>query len=199
MTITPQIPLDTPEKPDTYAQYCAFCTLAQQQDIIFYYAGYFSQHIIAAMAEAIRVRLAQSGAAGPTRRRLFSAFVEMAQNIIHYSAETLTPPDQTDRELRHGSVCIGLAGERYFLLCSNPVEDAVAAQLQAKLLALRTMTLEEIKIAYRETLRTETDSTSKGAGLGFLTMARDASEPLAFEFMPGTAPGTTLFYLKATI
>lgn len=199
MTFPPQNPFDAPEKQDTYAQYCDFCTLAQQQDIIFYYSGYFSQNIIAAMAEAIRVRLEQSGTAVPTRRRLFSAFVEMAQNIIHYSADALTPPDQTDRELRQGSVCIGLAGERYFLLCANPVEDAVAVQLQAKLVALRTMNLEEIKTAYREMLRTEADSTSKGAGLGFLTMARDASEPLAFEFKPGTTPGKTMFYLKATI
>ncbi|MFX7840615.1 SiaB family protein kinase, partial [Acinetobacter baumannii] len=83
--------------------------------VIFYYVGYFSQSIVTAMAEAVRLRLEQSGTAGPTRRRLFSSFVEMAQNIIHYSADTLTPPEQNQNELRHGSVCIGIDEEgRYF-------------------------------------------------------------------------------------
>ena len=49
-------------------------------------------------------------------------------------------------------------------------------------------------------LRADTPADSKGAGLGFLTMARDASEPLEFAFHPrADEPGTTLFCLKTII
>jgi hypothetical protein len=62
------------------------------------------------------------------------------------------------------------------------------------------MSLEEIKEAYRQTLRADTPDESKGAGLGFLTMARDASAPLEFAFYPRAgAPETTLFCLKTII
>ncbi|MBY0366946.1 MAG: SiaB family protein kinase, partial [Burkholderiaceae bacterium] len=129
----------------TYDQYREFCELARQKKVIFYYVGYFSQSIVTAMAEAVRLRLEQSGTAGPTRRRLFSSFVEMAQNIIHYSADTLTPPEQNQNELRHGSVCIGIDEEgRYFLLCANPISLDLADALRERLETLRTMTLEEI-------------------------------------------------------
>ncbi len=46
------------------------------------------------------------------------------------------------------------------------------------------MTLDEIKQAYKQTLRAEAPEGSKGAGLGFLTMARDASAPLEYNFQP---------------
>ncbi|MFX7981013.1 SiaB family protein kinase, partial [Acinetobacter baumannii] len=89
-----------------------------------------------------------------TRRRLFSSFVEMAQNIIHYSADTLTPPEQNQNELRHGSVCIGIDEEgRYFLPCANPISLDLADALRERLETLRTMTLEEIRASYRESLR----------------------------------------------
>lgn len=87
-------------------KYGSFFNLARQHQVIFYYVGYFSQHIVAAMADAVKLQLEVAGVAPATRRKLFSSFVEMAQNIIHYSADSLTPASQNNGELRHGSVCI---------------------------------------------------------------------------------------------
>ena len=127
-------------------KYGPFLDLAHQHQVIFYYVGYFSQNIVAAMAEAVKLQLEVAGVAGPTRRKLFSAFIEMAQNIIHYSADALTPPSQDNGELRHGSVCIRQESDGHFLLlCANPIAPETAHGLRAKLDALRSMTLEEIK------------------------------------------------------
>nr|WP_175525964.1 SiaB family protein kinase [Paracidovorax konjaci] len=183
------------------AKYGPFFSVAREHQVIFYYVGYFSQHIVAAMADAVKLQLEVAGVAGPTRRKLFSSFIEMAQNIIHYSADALTPASQADGELRHGSVCIRREADgRFLLLCANPIESGLADDLRSKLEQLRSMTLEEIKQAYRQTLREETPSGSKGAGMGFLTVARDASEPLEFDFdaSQGMA-GAPVFYLKAAI
>ncbi len=182
-------------------KYGSFFNLAHQHQVIFYYVGYFSQHIVAAMAEAVKLQLEVAGVAGPTRRKLFSSFVEMAQNIVHYSSDALTPPSQHEGELRHGSVCIRREDDGSFLLlCANPVEPAIAEELREKLDALRSMTLDEIKLAYRQTLREETPAGSKGAGMGFLTVARDAREPLEFDFEPADPVGASpMFYLKAAI
>jgi hypothetical protein len=182
-------------------KYGSFFDLARQHQVIFYYVGYFSQHIIAAMADAVKLQLEVAGVAAPTRRKLFSSFVEMAQNIIHYSADSLTPASQNDGELRHGSVCIRREDDGSFLLlCANPIEPLMAQDLQGKLDALRCMTLEEIKQAYRQTLREETPEGSKGAGMGFLTLARDARQPLEFDFDTDDASGDSpVFYLKAAI
>ena len=182
-------------------KYGAFFNLAREHKVIFYYVGYFSQPIVAAMAEAVKLQLEVSGVPGPTRRRLFSSFVEMAQNIVHYSADALTPARHDDGELRHGSVCIRRESDGSFLLlCANPVEQATVEALRGKLAHLRGMTLDEIKLAYRQTLRDESPEGSKGAGIGLLTVARDAREPLEFDFDMSTVDDTTaMFYLKAAI
>lgn len=187
--------------PQIAEKYGSFFNLAHEHQVIFYYVGYFSQHIVAAMADAVKLQLEVAGVAGPTRRKLFSSFVEMAQNIIHYSADTLTPPSQDNGELRHGSVCIRRESEGGFLLlCANPIEADLADELRMKLETLRSMTLEEIKQAYRQTLREDAPEGSKGAGMGFLTVARDAREPLEFDFdAADSAGGVPVFYLKAAI
>jgi hypothetical protein len=182
-----------------YAEYQDFSAVVARRHIVFYYFGYFSQNIVSAMAEAVRLHMEQSEPVASTRRKLFSCFVEMAQNITHYSAQALSATELRESQLRKGSVCIGTEGERYYLLCANPVATEDVDALRDKLEPLRTMTLDDIKRAYREMLRAETPDGSKGAGLGFLTVARDASGPLEFEFVPDEQPGTVMFYVKATI
>lgn len=181
-----------------YSEYRVFSELVTQRNVVFYYHGYFSQNVVSAMADTIKLSLQQADATPSTKRKLFSCFVEMAQNIIHYSSEALAAGLPGEHEVRQGSLCIGQAQERYYLLCANRVSFADVEPLKAKLEPLRTMTLEEIKRAYQNTLRADVPEGSKGAGLGFLTVARDASEPLEFEFEQG-AGDDMMFYLKATV
>lgn len=176
-----------------------FYHYAEREDVVFYYLGYFSQAIIAAMAEAVKLRLEHNGAAGMTRRKLFSTFIEMAQNIIHYSADAHHSTPEHAAAMCHGAVFISQKEDHYHLHCANPVRADMVAQLREKLEHLRAMTIDEIKQEYKEMLRSESPAGSKGAGLGLLTVARDASEPLEFAFSPVSPSGTAMFYLKVTI
>jgi hypothetical protein len=180
-------------------QWDDFDNYVGRRDVIFYYVGYFSQMIIAAMADAVKLGVENVGAVAQTRRKLFSSFIEMAQNIVHYSADSYAQEGDGGPSIRRGAVFISLTDDRYYLHCANPVNADVAEKLREKLEHLRSMTIDEIKREYKEMLRSETPADSKGAGLGFLTMARDASAPLEFEFSPPNADGTSMFYLRATI
>jgi hypothetical protein len=178
----------------------AFFDLARRRNVLFYHKGYFSNHIVAAMGEVVKLQLAVAGVDGPTRRKLFSSFVELSQNIVHYSSNALPIGDDADGAIREGAVCITKEGERHVMLCVNPIDTAEVENLRGKLEPLRNMSLEEIKQAYKVSLRADTPDDSKGAGLGFLTMARDASAPLEFAFYPSPdQPGITLFCLMAII
>lgn len=178
-----------------------FCQWAGKREVILYYEGYFSQNIIAAVADAVKMRIKQAGAADTTRRRLFSTFIEMAQNIIHYSVDAYAQEHSAgfNNEIRHGSIYISAEDGRYHLHCANPVHADMAVQLREKLEHLRTLSGEDIKREYKKSLRDEMAPDSKGAGLGLLTMARDASEPLEFDFLPIQGSESVLFYMKATI
>ena len=178
----------------------AFFDLAQRRNLIFYHKGYFSHNIVAAMSEVVKLQLEVAGVSGPTRRRLFSSFIELSQNIVHYSSASLVDGWEEKGAIREGAVCIRTEGERHLMLCVNPIATAAVDDLREKLEPLRSMSVDEIKQAYKLSLRADTPAESKGAGLGFLTMARDASEPLEFAFHPrADEPGTTLFCLKTII
>lgn len=179
-------------------QDAAFFELAQRRNLIFYHKGYFSHSIVAAMSEVVKLQLEVAGVSAPTRRKLFSSFIELAQNIVHYSSDSLVEGESG--AIREGAVCITTEGERHLMLCVNPVATAAVSNLRERLEPLRSMSVEEIKQAYKLSLRSDTPEESKGAGLGFLTMARDASAPLEFAFYPRVdAPETTLFCLKTII
>lgn len=182
-----------------HSQYRDFSEFVAERRVVFYYYGYFSQTIILAMADTVKLSMKQTDTTPSAKRKLFSCFIEMAQNIIHYSSKALSAAERDDGEIRHGSVCIGQEGDRYYLLCSNRVAVSDVGPLQEKLEPLKTMTLEEIKRAYQVTLRSEQPEGSKGAGLGFLTVARDASEPLEFKFAPAGDGTDMMFYLKAVV
>lgn len=177
-------------------QWDEFHRHAERRDVIFYYVGYFSQSIIAAMADAVKLRVEYAGGVAVTRRKLFSSFIEMTQNIVHYSSEKA---GNEEASMRHGAMFISLTDQRYYLHCANPVNADAAVKLRQKLEHLRSLTIDEIKLEYKEMLRSETPPDSKGAGLGFLTMARDASAPLEFDFSEAGTDGTSMFYLRATI
>ena len=60
------------------------------------------------------------------------------------------------------------------------------------------MNKDELKAVYKEQLRAEPEVGSKGAGLGFMEIARRASKPIEFDFTDVDAH-YAFFALKATI
>ena len=178
-----------------------FSAIAQRHDVFFYYSGYFSQAIIEASADAIQLRLQKEDMAYRVQRRVLGGFIEMAQNIVHYSAEALTSADAVTDEVRAGTICIAVTGAGIRLTCSNPVDRKTYERLDAKLAVLSRMSADEIRDAYRSALRAEEgEAASKGGGIGLLTLARGAAEPIVYAFAdyPGD-PDRMIFKLSVTL
>ena len=68
------------------------------------------------------------------------------------------------------------------MLSGNIIESDKVERLRKKLTKLQKMNKKELKKYYLEQRRKEPDEGSKGAGLGFIEMARRASYPIEFEF-----------------
>lgn len=179
--------------------YKAFRQFVTDQGVLFYYNGFLSQAIVAAMGEALRGKLEMEDGSSKSTRKVFSTFVEMMQNIMHYSNGD---PSAALDNAPFGNVAVGRLGDRYYIVSGNAIASEHVERLKSKLEVIRSMTNEEIKAEYKRKLRTdERDENSAGAGLGFLTVARDASQPIEyfFEPFPGLGNALSFFYLKATI
>jgi hypothetical protein len=178
---------------DTFREY------ANEHGVVFYYEGEFSSNVIAAIGDAVKNKIEQDPDASKKKRKIFSTFIEMAQNVAHYASGT-----EDESKPGSGALAVGKSGDRYFIASGNYVESRHVARMKEKLEPLRSMTLDEIKQAYKVQLRNdehERDGVSKGAGLGFLTVARDAAEPIEFSITETTEfKGLfAYFFLRATI
>lgn len=173
-----------------------------QHGVLFYYTGFLSNNVIAAMGDTLRSALDAQGSKGSTTRKVFSTFIELAQNVLNYAEDTKANADGSI--LSRGAVTIGVVGEHYFIICGNDIDNAHATKVSEKIEAIRTMSPDEIKRAYKQQLRkpsAEHDIESKGAGLGLLTVARDASAPIEYCLVDDhdSPEGKVSFYLKALI
>ena len=178
--------------------------MLHSQGVIFAYSGYVTEPVLSGVGEALKQKLTIDDADTKTLRSVFAVFVEQMQNIIRYSAEkarSSPPPASDDRalkEIRYGILTIGKEGTDYVVCAGNLVERSDVERLRARLSRIRDMSKEELKALYKEQLRAEPEQGSKGAGLGFMEIARRASKPLEFDFTDVDA-NHSFFALKATI
>jgi hypothetical protein len=153
------------------------------EGIIFCFCGSTSQAVVEGIGETLRQRMELEGVGTNVINKVFSVFIEQIHNILHYSAEKI-PDDQTvEDELRFGIVLVGRLNGGYYVRCGNFVSNTHLKTLSTLLEEIRGMDKDELKTLYKERRRSaEPADGSKGAGLGFIEMARKASEPLKFDF-----------------
>jgi Family of unknown function (DUF6272) len=166
-----------------------------EHSTVYFFEGEFSSAVIARETETLRAKVQESGASGPVSRKVFSTFVELAQNIHHYAARNESANPQ-------GSLSVVLHEGSYWVMCSNRMPAAHVTRLQEKLDRVRAMSPDEIKLAYKTQLKNEDhakDDISRGAGLGWLTIARDAKAPLEYTCAIQDDPQIALFQVKAVI
>lgn len=175
----------------------ALKTELDHSGILFCYCGPISQELLESIGNSLRSQALLSQVEPNITKKLFSTFVEMMQNIVHYSLRQVGNPQfgsQANGVLPEGIVVIGQAADHYFVHSGNWISLEDGNRLQAKLLALQQMDKEQLKIFYKEQRRKSPEATSKGAGLGFIEMARQSTR-MEFDIQPMN-PTHAFFTLK---
>ncbi|MEQ8440590.1 MAG: SiaB family protein kinase [Alphaproteobacteria bacterium] len=165
--------------------------------IVLSFNGPFSQSVIEELGEAIRRHLESQ--TQPRRRiaDVFACYIEITQNIRHY-AESRGRDEAHIAQLNKGTVLIARDEDQYSVVSGNLILAEDAAALQQRLEAVVAMDPDALKAAYKERLRAPLDDGATGAGLGFLQMARKASQPLSFS-ISDAQDGHKFFSLTVTI
>ncbi|RVU12002.1 SiaB family protein kinase [Methylobacterium oryzihabitans] len=176
-----------------------FQDASRRQGVILSFGGDLSENLLHALGEVLKLRMRQGTTDANVAKRVFSIFVEQAQNVIRYSADRLSPADAPlDGRVSAGMIVVGVEGERFFVACGNEVPQAEVAGLRSRLDHLAGLSGEELRLFYREKLRQPAEETSLGGSLGLIEIARRASEPVAYGF-EDVGGGRSFFCLKAFI
>jgi len=172
--------------------------------IIFFYSGYITEDLLMSVGNTIKKKFALVQADRKDTRAVFAVFVEEVQNIIRYSKAVLNDQssdsiDQEEKEaLRHGFLSIGKADQRYFVCCGNLVLNADVETMESHLLKIQSLDADGLKKFYKERLKEGPPEGSKGAGIGFVDIARRAKGGIEFKFKD-VDDSHKYFYLKAYI
>ncbi len=173
--------------------------VAEENRVILLYCGPFSEGMLLALGDALKEKMANEETSNGLMRKVFSIFVEQAQNVIHYSVTPGAPPPAEGCGPRYGIIAIGHEDERYYVACENRVESRNVPRLKSLLESLSGLDREGIKKLFRRKLQEEPDAESKGAGLGILEIARRASEPIEYAFGESPPSGHATFTMKAIV
>ncbi|MBF0550746.1 MAG: hypothetical protein HQK60_09430 [Deltaproteobacteria bacterium] len=156
----------------------------KRDGIIFCFSGAISQGIVEGIGETLKQKMALEETRVSTMQKVFGIFVEQMQNISNYSAEKIeSQKNESGTELRFGILTVGRDKEMFCIRCGNYIIKEDAGGLSEKLYKLRNMSKEELNIYFRERRKAAPEPGSKGAGLGFIEMARKSTRPIEFSIV----------------
>ena len=149
------------------------------------------------LGEMLKMKMSLFNVDKNLETRIFSTVIEQAQNIIFYSCERMPVPAMDGEMVGVGAITVGMEGDHYFVICGNMMPNEKVEKLNNKLTAIQKMTQDELKQFYKEQRRMTPDEDSKGAGLGFIEMARKSSRAIEFAFRK-LDEQNSYFTIKAT-
>lgn len=165
------------------------------EKILICFNGPTTRTLISEIGIALKEHIASSRDSMSVAMDVFSVYIEMSQNIRHYSSKC------NYRELDStATVVIGESADlRYVVAAGNVVELEDGRQLMARLSYLASLDKGALKQLYKEQLRRpRTEGATTGAGIGLIDVARKSSSPIQCNLDP-LEDGRAFFTLRVTI
>ncbi len=168
-----------------------------EHDIILSFEGKMSQGVLVSLVDTLKERLKDSDTDPKQRmtRKVFSIFVEMAQNIQYHSGESIIIDG---RETGVGVIVIREDENSYVLTSGNNVSSNDVEKLKTYCDELNTLDPTQLKKMYKDRLRSERPEDSRGAGIGLIDIGRKSGVALNYEIQP-IDEKTQFFSLSITL
>lgn len=144
------------------------------------YEGVCTHEIVVQLGKELEHLLAAS--TGVRFKKVFGVFIELIQNIKNYSSETAL--DQNGTENGVGIIRVSEESLCYTVTAGNCISKNAWERIEAKCAAVKQIPTPDLRTRYNELLRQSQESTSKGAGVGFLDIAIKAGGNWEYEFHP---------------
>ncbi|MEA2028894.1 MAG: SiaB family protein kinase [Campylobacterota bacterium] len=145
-------------------------------DIIFAFSGHVSYSIVSTVGTAVREELGQDGS-NKELYNVYYVFVELLTNIMNYSTK------RKDDESASGTCFVtqDKNTQKYTVCSGNMINSSHEDMLREKLDKINSLDDVELKAYHKEVRRAGKDKHNKGAGLGFIEIARKVGKKLKYE------------------
>jgi len=154
----------------------------KKRNIFFIFSGLFSDEISSAIMQKIQKVLSEKGEEPRIIKKIFSVFIELAQNIYLYSAE----------EKGDGIILIEEQKKFYLIKAGNLIRNSEASSLSKKIKTVNMLGKEELRALYLKKLRYPSEPEKMGGNIGLLMTARKSGNPIDINICPVTREAETL-------
>ncbi len=157
-----------------------FKEILEKEGIIFSFSGTISQNILSSIAETLEKELHTTGIPFSLIQNIFAVFTEQMQNIMSYSYERIHLGDNV---FESPGICVVGYDQTikcFFVSSANVMDPSNEPQLRKKLDKIISMDKSQLKEYYKALRRSGKESHGRGAGLGFLEMAKKSTRPLEY-------------------
>lgn len=176
------------------------------QNAVLYYKGPFDKDILANISLQLRRRFADNPRMSA---KLFSVFIELAQNIAYYSEESnffyqedkkkdIKYSDEEKKNNGVGTVVIHNEGTEVVLSAGNLVPSEKVKEIIAKCEEINSLSIDELRALKKEVRSVERTQEQKGGNIGLIQVALKSEHPLQVEFKE-VDDKNAYFIISATI
>jgi hypothetical protein len=153
-----------------------YYTLMSRKNVIISYKGPVTDVILSEISRDIRAKVGEDPVAS---RKIFAIFMELAQNILFYSAEKV---QFSQGKEGIGILLLAAEDDHYLFSCGNLVENKYLNDLIDGVNMLNSMDKEQLREYKRRQRNSPSPERSKGAGFGLTQVAIIAGNPLTVNY-----------------
>jgi len=143
-------------------------TLNEKEAVFIAYSGIFSQDIIKAMMSSLEKEAEDNDIKIAVAKRIYVAFIELAQNVMKYSKNTALNKQDGHSEL----IVVNKTSKNYFISTKNIISIEDEIKVTKVLNEITDSNKEDIKKKYNELRKSGENTHSDGGGIGFYQLAR---------------------------
>ncbi|MDD2698889.1 MAG: SiaB family protein kinase [Arcobacteraceae bacterium] len=171
--------------------------LMDDEGIVFSFSGLISQSLTEFMVETASKQFADDGYDKTMIKSMFLIAIEQLQNVMSYSKQKHIQTG--NRYTSPGVLLVGFDDEKqkYYVSSSNEIIEEDKIKISTKIDFINSLDTGEQRKYLREKLKSAEDTHDRGAGVGFIEIAKRSSEKLEYDFEE--LDGKSYFHIKAYI
>jgi hypothetical protein len=154
-----------------------------ERNIVLDFQGAMSHDMVVGMAELIKSKFYQDFGKSTIVKKMFSIFVEMAQNISFYSAERVQL-NSRQKVVGAGIIVVTEKDNVYTVTSGNLVEKTTIPKVIEHCQSINRMDKKELRQFFKEKMKSSREKGKRGAGLGLIDIARRSGHPISYGVTP---------------